>query len=203
MATQAQQALGAQSMTAIADTGYMNGEQAQGCEAKGITPVVPMAQPANPQEPRFYPKSLFVYDKASDCYRCPASEVLKRYKHDRSAQTDYYWTGACARCQHKARCTKSERRSIARSWFADAAERADQRAKRNRSLMRLRSATAEHPFGNLKAMMPGGFLLRTIAKVKGEMALAVLTYNLKRTLSILGFEQLMQKLQMMSVPSGA
>ncbi len=69
--------------------------------------------------------------------------------------------------------------------------------------MRLRSATAEHPFGNLKAMMPGGFLLRTIAKVKGEMALAVLTYNLKRTLSILGFEQLMQKLQMMSVPSGA
>ena len=69
--------------------------------------------------------------------------------------------------------------------------------------MRLRSAIGEHPFGNLKAMMPGGFLLRTLPKVKGEMALAVLTYNLKRTLSILGFEQLMQKLQMMIAPSWA
>jgi len=202
MATQAQQALGVKSMTAIADTGYMNGAQAQGCEAKGITPVVPMAQPAHTQEPSFYPKGRFVYDKKSDSYRCPAGEMLKRYKQDRSAQSDYYWTGACAGCVHKARCTKSERRSIARSWYAEAAERAHQRAQ-DRSLMRLRSAIVEHPFGNLKAMMPGGFLLRTIAKVKGEMALAVLTYNLKRTLNILGFEQLMQKLQMMSIPSGA
>ena len=69
--------------------------------------------------------------------------------------------------------------------------------------MRLRSATAEHPFGNLKAMMPGGFLVRTLPKVRGEMALAVLTYNLKRTLSILGFEQLMQELQLIIAPSGA
>ncbi len=69
--------------------------------------------------------------------------------------------------------------------------------------MRLRSATAEHPFGNLKATMPGGFLVRTLPKVQGEMALTVLTYNLKRTLSILGFEQLMQKLQVMGAPSRA
>ena len=63
--------------------------------------------------------------------------------------------------------------------------------------MKLRSATAEHPFGNLKAMMPEGLLLRTLPKVQGEMALAVLTYNLKRVLTILGFEHLMQKLKMM------
>jgi hypothetical protein len=203
MATQAKQALGAQAMTAIADTGYMNGAQAAACEAKGITPVVPMQQTVNPQGEKFYAKTQFTYDPATDTYRCPAAELLHRYKHDRTKQTDYYCTHACAGCARKPYCTDSERRSIARSWFADAAERADQRAKHNRSLMRLRSATAEHPFGNLKAMMPGGFLLRTMAKVKGEMALAVLTYNLKRTLSILGFEQLMQKLQMMSVPTGA
>ena len=69
--------------------------------------------------------------------------------------------------------------------------------------MRLRSATVEHPFGNLKAMMPGGFLLRTLPKVQGEMALAVLIYNLKRTVNILGFEKLMQKLQRMTAPSWA
>jgi len=196
MATQAQQALGAATMTAVADTGYMNGAQAQACEAKGITPVVPMAQPTHTTESSFYAKSQFVYDKSSDSYRCPAGEVLKRYKHDRIAETDYYWTSACAGCQHKVRCTKSERRSIARSWYADAAERAHDRARGNTHLRRLRSATAEHPFGNLKAMLGGGFLVRTLPKVKGEMALAVLTYNLKRTLNILGIEQLMEKLRM-------
>ena len=35
------------------------------------------------------------------------------------------------------------------------------------------------------------------------MALAVLTYNLKRTLNILGFEQLMQKLRIVAAPSWA
>lgn len=203
MATQAQQALGAESMSAIADSGYMNGAQAAACEAKGITPIVPMPQAANPHAGNLYPKTAFVYDRATDTYRCPAGELLRRYKRDCKRQIDYYWTSACALCQNKPQCTRSQRRSIARSWHADAAERAHQRALHNPHLMRLRSAIAEHPVANLKAMMPGGFLLRTLPKVKGEMALTVLTYNLKRTLSILGFEQLMQKLQMCMAPSAA
>ena len=203
MATQAQEALAAESLTVLADTGYMNGAQAQACEDQGITPVVPMQEAANTHAPDCFPKTMFSYDDATDSYRCPAGQVLGRYKRDRTAQTDYYWTSACAGCEKKSQCTKSARRSIARSWFADAAERADQRAKKNRSLMRLRSATAEHPFGNLKAMLAGGFLLRTLPKVKGEMALAVLTYNLKRTLNILGIEELMKKLQMRGVLSSA
>jgi transposase len=196
MATQAQQALGAQTMSAVADTGYMNGAQAQACEAKGITPVVPMAQVSNTKDSGFYAKTMFSYDQHSDTYRCPAGELLKRYKSDRAKQTNYYWTSACTSCRLKPHCTKAARRTIARSWFADAAERAHERAKHNRALMRLRSAVAEHPFGNLKAMLQGGFLLRTLPKVKGEMALAVLTYNLKRAVNILGIEKLMSKLGM-------
>jgi transposase len=196
MASQAQEALEAQTMTALADTGYMNGKQAQACEDRGITPVVPMAEASNTKGAECYPKTMFVYDSASNTYRCPAGQILTRFKHDRTAEIDYYWTSACAGCEHKARCTKSERRSIARSWYAAAAERAHERARGNRHLRRLRSATAEHPFGNLKAILSGGFLVRTMAKVKGEMALAVLSYNLKRTLKILGIEQLLQKLRM-------
>lgn len=202
MASAAQQALKAESLTAIADTGYMNGEHAQACEAKSITPVVPMQEAVNTRGQQFYPKSQFIYDKRTDTYRCPAGELLTRYKRDRKAKTDYYWTNACMSCTMKLKCTHSKRRSIARSWFADAAERAHQRSQ-DRSSMRLRSATAEHPFGNLKAMMPGGFLVRTLSNVQGEMALAVLTYNLKRTLNILGFEQLMQKLRILAAPSWA
>jgi transposase len=199
MARAAQQALKVESLTAIADTGYMNGEQAQACEDHKITPVVPMPAVVNTRSDRLYPKTQFVYDKNTDAYRCPAGELLSRYKRDRKAKTDYYATHACLNCAMKSKCTEAKRRSIARSWFADAAERAEQRAQ-NRSLMKLRSATAEHPFGNLKAMMPGGLLLRTLPMVQGEMALAVLTYNLKRTVNILGFEKLMQKLQIMIVP---
>ena len=202
MATQAQEALKAESMTALADCGYMNGAQAQGCEAKSITPVVPMQDVSNTQDSACYPKSLFVYAKDTDTYRCPAGEILTRYKHDRTQQKDYYWTRACGGCKYKTHCTQSARRSIARSWFADAAERAHKRAHEDRRLMRLRSETAEHPFGNLKAMLQGGFLLRSLPKVKGEMALGVLTYNLKRTVNILGMHQLIRKLRMTPAPSG-
>lgn len=198
-ASQAQAALQAESMTAVADCGYMNGKQSQACEEKGITPVVPMAEVSNTKDSQLYSKSLFVYDKASDTYRCPAGEILTRYKHDHTSETDYYWTTTCANCAQQAHCTKSQRRSIARSWFADAAERAHDRARSEPRLMRLRSATAEHPFGNLKAMLRGGFALRTLAKVKGEMALAVLTYNLKRTVSVLGMQQLIECLRMRRV----
>lgn len=203
MATQAKEVLQAEALTVLADTGYMNGAQAKACEDKGITPVVPMQQASNTHAAGCFPKTMFTYDKATDTYRCPAGELLHRYKHDRGSQTDYYWTSACTGCEKKPQCTASARRSIARSWFAEAAERADQRAKQNPHLMRLRSAIGEHPFGNLKAMLAGGFLLRTLAKVKGEMALAVLTYNLKRTVSILGIEKMMQKLSMIAVPSSA
>lgn len=199
MASAAQQALEVKSLTALADTGYMNGAQAQACEDRNITPVVPMPNVVNTRADKLYPKTQFVYDKLTDTYCCPAGELLTRYKRDQKAKTDYYWTRACMNCATKRKCTTSKRRSIARSWYADAADRAHQRAQ-DRSFMRLRSATVEHPFGNLKAMMPGGFLVRTLPRVQGEMALAVLTYNLKRTLNILGFEQLMQKLRRMVAP---
>jgi len=200
MATQAKEALEADSITAIADTGYMNGEQAQACEAQGITPVVPMQKAANTKDAECYPKTMFSYDPANDTYRCPAGELLQRFRRDRAKRKDYYATAACAHCDKKSQCTKAPRRTIARSWFAGAAERAHQRAMLDKSLMRLRSATAEHPFGNLKAMLEGRFSVRTLPKVKGEMALAVLIYNLKRTLSILGMQALMQRLRLRAAP---
>ena len=201
-ASAAQEALKAKALTVIADTGYMNGAQAKACEARGITPVVPMAEVTNTRDDKLYPKTQFVYDKSTDTYRCPAGQLLTRFKRDHHKQTNYYGTHACGGCVLKSKCTESQRRSIARSWYADAAERAHERAQ-DRNLMKLRSATAEHPFGNLKWMMPGGFLLRTLPKVQGEMALAVLTYNLKRVLTILGFENLMKKLAMMQALGNA
>lgn len=203
MALQAQQALAAKTLSVLADTGYANGPQAQACEERGIVPVVPMPEPSQTRAAGCYPKTVFSYDHESDTYRCPAGETLTRYKYDRTLQTDYYTTKACERCPLRANCTRSRGRTIARSWFAEAAERAHERARTHPQLMRLRAATAEHPFGNLKAMLRGGFCVRTLAKVKGEMALAVLAYNLKRAVKVVGIGEFLEKLWMHSVLSAS
>ncbi len=53
--------------------------------------------------------------------------------------------------------------------------------------MAVRRQTVEHPFGILKAWMGAThFLTRTLDKVRTEMSLHVLAYNLKRMITIFG-----------------
>jgi hypothetical protein len=50
-----------------------------------------------------------------------------------------------------------------------------------------RRQTVEHPFGTIKAWMGAThFLTRTLAKVRTEMSLQVLAYNMKRMIQIVG-----------------
>jgi hypothetical protein len=59
------------------------------------------------------------------------------------------------------------------------------RLERTPEASRLRRQTAEHPFGTLKAWMGAThFLTKTLPRVRTEMSLHVLAYNLKRALSI-------------------
>jgi hypothetical protein len=59
--------------------------------------------------------------------------------------------------------------------------------------MIIRRQTVEHPFGTLKAWMGGThFLTRTLEKVKTEMSLQVLAYNMKRMINLFGVKPLMQ-----------
>ena len=56
-----------------------------------------------------------------------------------------------------------------------------------------RRQTVEHPFGTLKAWMGAThFLTKTLARVRTEMSLHVLAYNLKRVIAILGTASLMK-----------
>jgi hypothetical protein len=58
--------------------------------------------------------------------------------------------------------------------------------------MGVRRQTVEHPFGTLKAWMGAThFLTRTLDKVRTEMSLLVLAYNLKRMITIRGVGPLM------------
>ena len=58
--------------------------------------------------------------------------------------------------------------------------------------MRSRRTTVEHPFGTLKAWTGAThFRTKPLAKVRTEMGLHVLAYNMKRVIAILGAGPLM------------
>ena len=58
-----------------------------------------------------------------------------------------------------------------------------------------RMCISEHPFGTIKRSMDSSyFLLRKNAKVTGEFALFSLAYNLRRAVTILGFDEVMRRI---------
>jgi Transposase DDE domain len=62
--------------------------------------------------------------------------------------------------------------------------------------MLIRRQTVEHPFGTIKAWMGSThFLMKTLEKVRTEMSLHVLAYNLKRMINILGVGPLLKALE--------
>ena len=67
------------------------------------------------------------------------------------------------------------------------------RLDRRPEAMIIRRQTVEHPFGTLKAWMGSThFLTKTLDKVRTEMSLQVLAYNMKRMINIFGVKRLMQ-----------
>jgi hypothetical protein len=75
----------------------------------------------------------------------------------------------------------------------DVLDRMQDRLDRMPEAMGVRRQTVEHPFGTLKAWMGAThFLTRTLDKVRTEMSLLVLAYNLKRMITIFGVGSLME-----------
>jgi transposase len=195
MAMQAREALGVESLTVVADTGYSNGEQGERCEAAGITAIVPRPETTNPAGKQYFSRDVFQYDEASDSWQCPAGETLTRRQVSDTEKQFKYWTNACSGCALKAQCTGAEKRVIVRSFHEDTREAMHRRAKSDPKWMRLRRELAEHPFGIVKWLMgQPRFLVRGLKKARAELALSVLGFNLKRVINILGSQKLLQAL---------
>ena len=96
----------------------------------------------------------------------------------------------------KPQCTSGVQRRITRWEHEDVLDAAQRRLDHAPESMRLRRQTVEHPFGTLKAWMGSThFLTKTLPRVRTEMSLHVLAYNLKRMLAILGVQPLMAALR--------
>jgi transposase len=196
MAVQGKEAVGADEVTVVADTGYSNGEHGARCEQDGITAVVPRAETVNPKGTQYFSRDRFSYDRENDSWRCPAGATLSLYKTSHTQKKKEYTSAACDRCPLKPQCTKAARRVIVRDFYEDARQAMHLRAMADPVWMKRRRETAEHPFGTMKWLMAHPrFLVKGLIKAKAELALGVLCYNLKRVINILGVPALLEALE--------
>lgn len=190
MAEAAKKALGdPDTINIVADAGYSNGQQARACEEQGLVAHVPSNRSINNQgDGKLFDRTAFVHDPKTDTFRCPAGQILSRKQQHRTGRHWIYAAEAasCDACALKSRCTVGERRFVTKHFDDEVLIRMNQRA--TPEAMRLRRSTVEHPFGTLKYRIFGHprFLLRGRRGAQTEMSLAVMAYNLKRMINILG-----------------
>ena len=198
MAGQAKTAMGVAVLDVLADRGYFKGEEVLACEPLGVTPYVPKPLTSGSKAKGRFGKQDFIYIAEDDAYRCPADQRLTRRctSVENGMDLHVYWTTTCGDCPLKTQCTSGKERRIKR-WEHEAVIDAMQdRLDRKLDAMRIRRATVEHPFGTLKAWMGAThFKTKTLDKVRTEMSLYVLAYNLKRVIAILGAAPLMQAMR--------
>ena len=196
MGDKAQEATGCDELTVLADRGYFNGDQVLACEGTGVLPIIPKTQTSNNPNRGLFSGADFIYDVEHDHYTCPAGQHLTKGKvrSDRRDDMDHYRNlSACEACVLNSRCTTDKHKRVKRWVHEGVLDTMQARLDRLPEAMTIRRQTVEHPFGTLKAWMGSThFLTKTLDKVRTEMSLQVLAYNMKRMISIFGAKRLMQ-----------
>ena len=195
MAFKAQQATGREKITALADRGYFNGDQVLSCEGTGVAPILPKTLTSGNAKRGLFTGQDFIYDAEKDHYTCPAGEHLTRglVRSDRRGDVDQYrHLTACFTCPLKPKCTPDKLKRIKRWKHEGVLDAMQARLDRMPDAMGVRRQTVEHPFGTFKSWMGSThFLTRTLKRVRTEMSLHVLAYNLKRMITMFGVGPLM------------
>jgi hypothetical protein len=141
----------------------------------------------------------FVFDARNDHYTCPAGQKLTRSRPRPNRQDDmdeYRHLTACFTCALKPKCTPHKLKRFRRWKHEGVMDKMQVRLDHMPDAMGVRRQTVEHPFGTLKAWMGSThFLTKTLEKVRTEMSLHVLAYNLKRMIQILGVGPLIQAIR--------
>jgi hypothetical protein len=195
MAKKARSAIGANSLTAIADRGYFKGEEILACQQAGIAVLVPAPKTSGAKADGRFDKADFVYDREKNEYRCPAGQALiwRFAAVEKGMTLNRYWSSNCQACPLKEKCTPSQQRRVTRWEHQDVLDDMQVRLERNPDAMRIRRSSVEHPFGTIKSWMGAThFLTKGLERVKTEMSLHVLAYNLKRLMTLLGVAGIMK-----------
>lgn len=193
-------------ISVLADKGYHAGKQLLDCANNNIITHVSPKEPST-KNIGLYPITDFKYNETCDCYTCPASETLttngKKYNHSTGINGDpsyfkRYTTSKCRSCILRSKCTKSivNGRAIDRSQYAEVIEENKKRVMQNPDYYRKRQQITEHQFGTLKRQWGFTFtLMKHKENVMSEVNILFAIYNLKRALSVLGYEGLKERLK--------
>lgn len=179
----------------IADAGYYTPEQIEKIEQeeKVSTYVAPLPERK---------KGEFQYDSDQDQYTCQMGKVLlfeKQKKDVRARSKRYYRSSQCGGCSIRKQCTSSDKGRIKIRYvnqdFRDS-YRDRMMQKESKEKMRLRKTIIEHPIGTIKLWLgKNPLLLRGKEKVKTEIRLVSLSYNLLRIFNIDGCESLSKNIE--------
>ncbi|MFC0771933.1 transposase [Terrimonas alba] len=191
------------SIDVLSDKGYHTGAELQSCHDENIETYVAFKEQSSVKHlKKEFLSTHFIYNNETDSYTCPAGHTLTslntwHYKKGDAGETSYrfktYRTDGCKTCSLKKHCTKLNKRIIHRSEYQDAVDRNNKNIRENPAYYKRRQSICEHPFGTIKRQWGYTYtLMKGLKKVNGEMNLIMLVYNMKRTLSILGFEKLIK-----------
>ena len=149
-----------------------------------------------------YREEAFRYDAEKDVYHCPAGQQLHAGEGKTQGEekvTLYTNKTACRECALRDQCTwGGRRREIIRRENDEAIERAAARLEGAGAKYEQRRNSVEHVFGTRKQWGHRGhreLLLKGMEKVRGEIHLSALSYNLCRAIAILGVEGVLQGLR--------
>jgi transposase len=182
----------------VADGGYFKSQDIKACQEMGMEPHLPSVNNSPSERAGLYGKNDFRYEAADDVYHCPADATLRyrRQTQDKGRTLfNYDNPAACRVCPLKAHCTVAKYRTISRWEHEASVERMRAAMAAHPEKLARRKTLIEHPWGTLKHILSGGFIVRGLTKVGAELSLAHFAYNLKRALAVVGLEKLLQALE--------
>jgi transposase len=165
---------------------------------------------------------FFVRDPDRNLVYCPQGEILRQKSIKRSGLIRYCNKLACKRCKSKCTASKWKEVDFSKDTLIKSSKKKNQQndtkaedttklATTKESIvtkvvrytlhldqnkMNNRKCLSEHPFGTLKRSLGQYyFLLKGFAKVKAEMGLFCLSYNLRRAINLIGVPKLLKGLE--------
>jgi transposase len=192
--------LGKKAKAACADAGYSDMNELEKIDNQGIKVVVPSIRQASEKMPGEFDVSKFEYDRARDCFICPAGKVLEYRNTEVKKRRKVYRVkkSICQACQHFGVCTSSGHgRKVTRMLKEDLRQKLERQYEQpdSQEIYKLRKQKSELPFGHIKHNLKvGGFLLRGLAGVKAEMSILSSCFNIVRMISIIGVSGLIARL---------
>lgn len=193
MAAKAQDILQTDNIEVLADKGYYKSIEIKACIDNGMVPYV--SKPTT-SGGKGYKLEKFEHIKEKDIYICPGKQELtyRKQTNKNGKIIRSYQTKNCKSCELRSQCTENKTgREIQRWEHEEILEEMQERLKKNEGKYFLRRCLSEHPFGTIKRAMNAAYLLmKGFEKVRAEISLIMLSYNIKRVMNILGVRKLIE-----------